>query len=180
MKLSSSLVDRILSVAAIISAIAAVAIAVYEAHITRAHQKASVWPYVRQYNTGVQGVYTREVENVGLGPALIRSVQVRVDGQVRTSWREVIHALTGEEESDFTYGSFGRGSVLLPGRPYRMLVLPWDLLGRRVHREVNADRLSTRICYCSVYGDCWVDESTAPEPEPVGACEPDPALEFRE
>ena len=161
-----------------ISAIAAVVIAVYEARITREHQKASVWPSLSQYNTGVGGRYTREVENRGLGPAMVRSFEVRVDGAVQRSWSDVVEKLTGESKSDYVYSSFGRGTVLLPGRSMRLVDIPWEPLGQRVHREVNQDRLVTRICYCSVYGDCWLDDSGADEPEPVSACSAQPEDQF--
>ena len=91
----SDVVDRVLSVSAIVAAIAAVAVAVYEARLEREHQRVSVWPYVSQFNSWVGGRYTRNVSNVGLGPALVRSFEVRVDGRPRQRWRDVIRALTG-------------------------------------------------------------------------------------
>ena len=40
-----------------------------------------------------------------------------------------------------------------------------------------ADRMNTRVCYCSLYGDCWVAETRsegAEEPAAVKACGPGP------
>jgi hypothetical protein len=72
--------DRIMSVSAIVAAIAAVLIAAYEARINREYQRISVWPRIQQSNSFVPGEpYRRIVSNVGVGPALIRSVQVNVD-----------------------------------------------------------------------------------------------------
>ncbi|HEX8431606.1 MAG TPA: hypothetical protein VF625_09970, partial [Longimicrobium sp.] len=80
----SEVVDRILSVCAIVAAVAAVAVAVYEARIDRAHQRVSVWPYLQQSNSLTEGSpYRRVVSNAGIGPARIRSFQVRVDGKPR-------------------------------------------------------------------------------------------------
>jgi hypothetical protein len=175
--MSASRTDRILAICAIISAFAAVAIAVYETRITRTHQKASVWPSLLQYNTAMDGIYTREVENRGLGPALVRTFQVSVDGAPVASWNQAIEALTGEIPGNFIYGGLGEGHILLPGRPYRLLILDWELLGQHVHREVNRGRLTTEICYCSLYDDCWVAGSGLPVT--VSRC-PEPGHEFRQ
>jgi hypothetical protein len=165
--MDASRTDRILAICAIISAFAAVGIAVYETRITRAHQKASVWPSMLQYNTVADGLYTREVENRGLGPALVRTFQVRVDGVPVDSWDHAIEVLTGQVPGQYVYGSLGEGHTLLPGRPYRLLIIEWEPLGQLVHREVNHGRLTTEICYCSVYDDCWVAGSGLPVSVPA-------------
>lgn len=177
----SDVVDRILSLCAIVAAVAAVAVSVYEARIDRAHQRVSVWPYVSQYNSNEGGSYLRVVSNVGLGPALVRSFQVRVDGRTVRSWSEAITALTGEPRGPraaYTYGSLGRGHVLLPGAPYTLLRMPLQPTGQRFHQGV--DRMSTRVCYCSLYEECWTSDSRADEPERVRACPTDRAAEFDE
>ena len=176
---SADRVDRILSLSAIVAAAAAVGVAVYEAHIDREHQRVSVWPYVQQYNSNDRGVYTRNVQNVGIGPALVRSFQVRVDGAPQRNWSEVVGVMTGVDSTvSFSYGSLGRGMVLLPGVPYTLLTLTQEQLGLAFWRQTQAERLSTRVCYCSLYGECWVNDSLADEPEAVAACPADPAEEF--
>ena len=102
-------VDRLTSVAAIITAVAAVGIAVYEAHITREQQKKSVWPYVMQYNTYGGQDYLRFVENAGLGPAIVSSFEIRVGDSTYTRWEPVVTALTGSDTAFFIYSSFGDG-----------------------------------------------------------------------
>jgi len=172
----STLLDRVLSGAAMFVALSSLAIALYEAHMTREHDRLSVWPYVSTFHSDSGGVYTFNVRNVGLGPALVRSFQVRVDGTPRANWGEVAETLIGTD-SAFTsghtpnaYSSFGRGTVLLPGARLALLQLGPGPAAAPFHRAAQR-RMDARICYCSLYGDCWVlDTRGAGEPEEVREC----------
>lgn len=162
--------DRILAVSAIIAAAAAVFIAVYEARLTRAHQRISVWPYVSQYNSNADSSYTRNIANRGLGPSLVESFEVSVDGVRKSNWTEVVADITGipDEKVDLIYSTFGRGVVLLPGHTATVLKLPPGDAARRFAK--NSVRLRTRVCYCSLYGECWVADSEARAPVRVDDC----------
>ena len=174
-----SVPDRVLSIAAIVAAIAAVVVAVYEARISREHQRLSVWPYVSQFNTYPPGEpYARRVGNVGIGPALVRSVQMQVDGRSVRRWNEAVHALTGESAPDLIYSSVGRGTVILPGAVVDVLKLPPGERATRFWSEVQTERFSLRVCYCSLYQECWLSDSREEEPQRVDVCPTDPELEF--
>ena len=161
-------VDRLTSVAAIITAVAAVAIAVYEARINRQEQKKSVWPYVMQYNSNTDQEYTRSVENVGLGPALVRSFEVRVDDSLYSGWRPVVHALTGADSVVYSYSYLGMGSVLRAGERFVVLRIPPGPAATAFFE--HRSELSTKVCYCSLYGDCWLSDSERNEPSAVDSC----------
>jgi len=176
---SSDVVDRILSVSAIISAIAAVAIAAYEARIDRDYQRISVWPYVSQFNTHPPGEnYTRNVKNSGIGPARVRSYQVRVDDKLVRTRDELFQRTIGEAKprSFLTYSSFGNGDILLPGETVTLLTLRGGAEADSFHAAIG--RVSTRVCYCSLYDECWIDDSTKREPTPVRQCLLEPDLDF--
>ena len=36
----------------------------------------------------------------------------------------------------------------------------------------QSDRIVTRLCYCSVFDDCWISDSRDPTPDPVNQCAP--------
>ena len=173
----SDLVDRILSISAMVSALAAVAVSVYEARIDRAHQRVSVWPYVTEYNSLVPGEpYRRSVENVGIGPALIRAFQVRVDGEPSRTWNETVERLTGLKDANFVYSTFGAGTVLLPGTTRTLLTIPPGDTALRFWKEMQTGRVSMSICYCSLYEECWLTRGR--EPEPMTTCPVDPDADF--
>src|SRR5687768_4042159 len=118
----SDMTDRIMSVSAIVMAIAAVLVAAYEARINREYQRISVWPRIHQSNSFVPGEpYRRIVSNVGVGPALIRSVQVSVDGVSRRTWGEITRALIGKPAPGNVYSSLNAGAVVLAGKEITVL-----------------------------------------------------------
>src|SRR5215210_6210753 len=97
----SDLTDRIMAVSAVVVALASLTVALYEARTNREYQKVSVWPYVKQSNAWVPGEpYTRNIANLGVGPALVKSFQVSVDGTPRRDWAEVSRALNGQPNPD--------------------------------------------------------------------------------
>lgn len=51
------------------------------------------------------------------------------------------------------------GSVLLPDKTLTVLkILPGDA-ALQFWEQAQTERLSIRICYCSLYGDCWLNDS---------------------
>jgi len=168
--------NRIMSASATIIAIIALVTSLYQAKLSRDQAKASVWPYLIQGNSGNDG-YSRIVQNVGLGPALIRGFEVRVDGQPVHNWREVtdklgIHPTWRGSRST----TFRAGLVAPTGSLIELLNLP-DSADAHLFRGV-ADHLQTWVCFCSLYGDCWENRSDQFESTRVKACVDDPARRF--
>lgn len=159
------LTDRLLSGAAAIVAVAALGTAVYTAWITREQQKISIWPYVVQENSDSGAMYRRLVVNAGLGPALVRSFDVRVDGKPVHGWAAVFHAggIDTVPRGVLT-SSLGNGSVLRPGQELTILMIPDSAVGLRFHAHA-VPHMETIVCYCSLYGDCWRADSRRPNPE---------------
>jgi hypothetical protein len=168
-------VDRLLSLAAGVAAISAVAVSVYQAALSREQQRASAWPYVSHTNSFVPGQpYQRLVANEGVGPARVRSFQVLVDGRPVRRWDDAVRALTGEGEPGLVYSSLGRGSVLPPGERRAVLTVPGGPRAGAFWQGAQT-RLTTVVCYCSVYDECWRADSREDEPRPVRDCPPDSA-----
>ena len=177
----SDMTDRITSVSAIVAAIAAVLVAVYETRINREYQRISVWPRLQQSNSFVPGEpYLRTVANVGVGPALIRSVQISVDGGLCRTWAEVIQAIIGKPVPGHIYSSLNAGAVLLPDKPINVLNLAPGEDARTFWEEAQGKRLSIRICYSSLYDEHWLSDSLEAYPKPVAECRSDPAKEFQQ
>jgi hypothetical protein len=173
-------VDRLLSLAAGVAAITAVAVSLYQAALAREQLRASAWPYLAQSNSYVTGrPYVRSVRNEGVGPARVRSFSVLVDGRPVSTWNAAVQALTGESEPDLVYSSFGRGSVLPPGGSRDLVTLPSGPRATKFWVAAQM-RLRTVACYCSVYDECWRADSGDEEPAPVKACVADSANEFRQ
>ena len=180
--------DTALSVSAAVVALSALVVSAYQAKIAREQQKMSAWPRVYMYNTGSNSNYGYIVQNVGVGPALVRSATLAVDGRYLRTWTDVLAAAgvdTTKLDSlgpttTFITSSVRPGSVLLPGVTTELLRTQGQL-ARPVYQLFHSGRLRLRVCYCSVYRDCWVadSESDTPDPAEVAACPNDPGREFR-
>jgi len=187
MKKLSDLTNRIVSSSASLVALVALGTSLYEARLNREQQRATVWPYLTQGNTDLGGHYSRLVANDGMGPALVRSFQVRARAHgapgdtVQRAWRpakrwiDVFRAL-GVDGGQVMTSTMGHGRVLRAGESVTILSLSDSARSAAFHARVND--METIVCYCSLYGECWSDSSEEDEPRPVDACAEEPALEF--
>lgn len=166
----------IVSLCATIVAVIALVTAIYQAKLMRDQAKAVVWPYLIQGNSG-NGGYSRIIQNVGVGPAIIRAFEVRVDGKIVHTWSEAFDSLhirpsrRGEVST-----SFRAGLVVPTNTTIELIALPDSSDIRLVRSRV--EHLDTWVCYCSLYGDCWGESATDTEPVPVKACAQKPERRF--
>jgi hypothetical protein len=173
-----SITNRIVSGSATLIAVIALATGVYQARLSRDQAKASVWPYLVQGNSSNNG-YSRIVQNVGLGPAIIRGFEVVVDGKPARNWADVAAKL-GIRPSwrGMRSTTFRAGLVVPTGALIELLNLP-DTADERMIRGAM-DHLQTWVCFCSLYGDCWENRTGDYESRRVKACVDDPARRFVE
>jgi len=177
----SDLTDRIMSVSAIVAALAAVLIAAYEARINREYQRISVWPRIQQSDSFITDQpYMRNVSNVGMGPAMVRSVEIRVDGNICRTWGKVIEALLKRRIPNIITSWLHNGAVLVPNKDIQVLKISPGDDARAFWEASQGDRLSIRICYSSLYGESWVSDSASQEPARVAQCVSDPEKEFQQ
>jgi len=177
---SSDRTDRIMSVCAIIAALAAVVVSAYEARINREYQRISVWPRLQQANSFLPDApYQRVISNVGIGPALIQSVEINVDGVKCRTWGEVIKKMIGKPSTE-VYSSFHAGSVLLPGKEIIVLKIPAGDDAKNFWEQTQGNRLSIRICYASLYQQYWMSDSLAEQPVAVSECHSNSEKEFQQ
>ena len=166
---SKGLLSKLAASSAIVVALASLAITLYEASATREHDRMSVWPRLVQESSDSGGRYDRTITNAGLGPALIKSFEVRLDDTVRSSWSPVVSALVSPAPvPGYFFSAVGPGTVILPGHTLHVLTIIAEKLSS-VAAERDS-RLVSRVCYCSLYDECWTAESRQPEPKSVARC----------
>ena len=161
---------------AIALSVLAVIVSFYQARIAEKQAHASVWPYVSvgasMYDSGDAPGFTITVENNGLGPAIIESVIVSVDGKALRTWPEVHAALGLPEVMSQTTASFN-GHVLPPNlnrdTAIQALHLPNVDNARALFQQRK--RLGIELCYCSVYDECWTAKFLEPHVTRVDHCD---------
>jgi hypothetical protein len=161
----------------------AVIVAFYQARIAEQQAHASVWPYVTIgysiYDGSESPGFTWNIDNNGLGPAIIKSVVVSVDGTPRKSWPEVLAALGLPADLPKTTSSV-HGRVLPPNlnRETTIQALHVPSIPEAKQLAAALSRLAMDICYCSVYDECWTAHFLEPRVEKIAHCDPHAATQF--
>src|SRR2546429_4692141 len=74
----------------------ALCVSAYTAHVQRQQVRAAVWP-ILEFDSG-NGPIQFTLANKGVGPAIIRHVTLKVDGQSVRNWKEALEKILGPGE----------------------------------------------------------------------------------
>jgi hypothetical protein len=183
--------DFFIAIAAVlISAITAAAL-IYQTRVIGDEFAATIWPYLSVGTTYNASGETIEISNDGVGPALVRSAQLSVDGRKVGAWNDYLDALARDPElrglflraqaaiqagpannATITLSSIGASSTLRPGESRTLLKisLPFTVPLRAMAKHPVA----LDFCYCSLNGSCWtlhaIPGQISPDPAPVSYC----------
>lgn len=151
---------------------------------------ASSWPFLQITTSDAtpdgKSELIFEVGNAGVGPALVESFEMMLDGKpVRTS-AELLQRCCGYDPKklrplsvyqpnigSWTEGTVG-GSVIRAGESRVFFRYPQTEKNLRawttIRSAVNKQRLLARACYCSVFRECWQGGFTGLHPARVEQC----------
>ncbi len=171
--------DALAAIVASLVGLLALVIAGYTAYIQRQQVSAQVWPYLMWANSdnGMDYLWI----NKGVGPAIVKSTLVLVDGKPQRNWKAVMHSMQidprGYGQSTFNHNVISAGETL-------------EWIKFKDHDQFLAFRgaarqhMGLKVCYCSTLGDCWVNDSTRGDGNTrfaVGKCPAVPeAQQFRD
>ena len=121
-----------------------------------------VWP-ILEYDTSNAPFVCFTLANKGVGPAIIRRAQVKVDGQTVPDWQAALQKLLGPGEHNSSINTMV-GHVLSPGETMNVLVplgaddkplsmASHDPLYERMGKA--RFRVSIEVCFSSTLGECW-------------------------
>lgn len=160
--------DAAAAIIASLVGLLALAVAGYTAYIQRQQVSAQVWPYLMWASSDTGSDYLWV--NKGVGPAIVKSAVVLVDGKPQRNWNAVMHSLQVDPQN---YGqSTFNHNVISAGETLEWLKFK-DHGQFRVFRDAARKRLDFKVCYCSTLGDCWVNDSTRSDGNtrfPAGKC----------
>jgi hypothetical protein len=141
-------------VAAIIAALVgllALCVSGYTAYIQHQQVRAQVWPYLEAGNDdGNQAIY---VYNKGVGPAIVKTAQVLVDGKPQASWGDVLTSL-GVPPHDYVQSTLNPG-VISAGEQLRVIGIH-EKERWQTFRSAAVERMTMNICFCSTLDECWM------------------------
>jgi hypothetical protein len=149
---------------------------------------AASWPYLQleSGNGDDQGrpVISVSLQNAGVGPAKIESFELFWKGQAYPNAKALIEAccVSGQKKAWSVSTAPSKDFVLRAGDAQRFLGFArtddnaaiWDKFD-----QVRFSELSYRVCYCSVFDECWISHLKTLKAEPVKQC-PAPRVPFGE
>lgn len=173
-----SLIAQFSSVLALGISFLALAVGAYQTRLMQGQARASVWPHLaigfNHIGDPDHAQFIWQVDNNGVGPALIKTVHVSLDDKPVRTWETIFTALGANE--DLALVSTLNGEVLPPSLNRETAIHALKISRRE---DVEAfytarSRFRMSVCYCSVYQDeCWVAEWLQRAVERVDRCDAD-------
>src|SRR5438552_162591 len=151
------------AVIATLVGLCALCVSGYTAYIQRQQVRAAVWPILEFDSSNAPDIHFT-LANKGVGPAIIRNVIVKVDGQPMKNWYEVLDRLVGPGKHPGSENDMS-SRVFAPGESMTVFA-PFDPDGKPIAFDksnplwvkMNKDRgrVTAEICYSSTLGECWI------------------------
>jgi len=177
--------DFVIALGALLISTVAAAATVYQTRVIASEFSATVWPYVSFDVTNSPATFDLELRNDGLGPAIVRSATLTLDGRAQPSLEALVHTLARQEPATLAAiraaVRAGAPVKLTTSTPTAGEVIPANA-SRPVLRIDGAvfvlpfrkdlPRVGLSICYCSLTGSCWRQSyyDRESEPEAVSGC----------
>jgi hypothetical protein len=161
-------VNSITAISAVVIALASLVVTLMETRASREHDRQSMRPALQINHVKMHGDLRTglKVRNVGLGPAVIVSTAVWLDGNPVGSWdRGVFELLAGANRPVPSFGSLYNKSILPAGdERYLLFIEPFRKRRQSWFWELVAYRLALEVKYESLYGGENFIELKSPRP----------------
>ena len=160
--------DGVAAVIAALVGLLALCVSGYTAYLQRQQVRAQVWPYLEPGMSSSKREIT--LFNKGVGPALIRNVQVLVDGKPQRNWKAAFAALGLDYDHHIPYSTIN-GVVISGNDHIDQLAFPTNEDFNLFAHQIS--RIEMKVCYCSSLGECWLFDDAAPSSlthQPVAQC----------
>jgi hypothetical protein len=137
-----------------------------------------------QDGRGLRHAVYLSLENTGIGPARLRSIELGFAGRPAATLRALLEICCTQEPdsslpktSSWSSGDI-RGFMVQAGKGINLFAWP-EAPGdpRWARLEAVREKIGMRVCYCSVFDECYLHDSAYREPRRIGAC-PVPAVPY--
>lgn len=151
-----------------------------QAEATDKMQIAAVWPHIAYETTNRTDdgapIIRLSLTNKGVGPASVRGLELRYQGRPYARFRDLLGACCSDDPQALALGlGSAVGEVVRPGETIMFAQIDRAKVPAEVWDRFDAARLKldVRLCYCSVFDDCWLANTAPARPQPVKACPAD-------
>ncbi|MFN8341624.1 MAG: hypothetical protein U0V64_08160 [Cyclobacteriaceae bacterium] len=156
--------DFIVAALAVMIGLLTMIVYIYQARVMSRQLHASVWPYLEVVFSQGEAGLAIYVINKGVGPAMVRQNEILVDG---VRWTEdtidsLLVSMVGRPINR-TFTTV-QGSVVMAGEKIPFLLVPTPADAVALDSAFRHHRLEMRLCYCSIYDDCWRTDNGRVQP----------------
>jgi hypothetical protein len=163
-----------IAVAALAVSACAMLATVVQVRLQLGQERAAVWPHVSAGARYSSEGFAFVAANKGLGPALVRRVELRLDGVGVAGWLPLLDRALGAGHGygwDSLKVNDLEDRILAAGEAVELFVIPWD--ERITAAFGKGPRIEVTLCYCSFLGECWSSREGL-DHDRVPRCEPRP------
>lgn len=176
--------DTVVAACALLMSTVTAGAMVYQTRVLQDQFSATVWPYLAVEKDYGGNSFGLRLVNEGVGPALIRSAEVSIDGKVTSGWdKEFFATLFGSVQAvrgagKYLYiqdSSVDSSTAIRAGDALSLIDIKINANKIALIRGALKHRVDLAFCYCSINSKCWTlrasGESNAPTiPQPIGGC----------
>ena len=148
----------------------------WQTHVIAQQLSSQVWPYVTVSTTSNSQRLAVDLVNDGLGPAILNTFVVLIDGKPQRDLVAALHVLAGHFESDhpdLDIGGIAQGEVLRANSTTLLFAVTNKHVVSRLANQL-AGRVTVHMCYCSIVDNCWTfalsGRTSVARPIPVARC----------
>lgn len=178
--------DIALALSAFIVSLSSLWLTVHNAHTMERLVTANSYPNIDfnygnefdfQDGRGARPALYLSLNNTGVGPARLRSIELSFGGKPAASLQAVIDICCTAQNSsplaktDYWTSGDMRGVMVQAGKEVNLFAwaeAPGDPRWARANQLRG--NIGVRVCYCSVFEECYVRDRDRREPVPVKAC----------
>ena len=147
--------ETVIALCALVIAVCSLSVSILEARMARRHNRNSVRPILQLHRIWHHGGRTGiRLSNCGLGPAIVTSSRVWVDGEEIGPWTSASAGRLGEVlPVRPSYATFNEPEVFTAGSEKYLLSVPtYSPEGHADFETLIRDRIKVEIRYESLYG----------------------------
>ena len=153
--------DKLLSISAIVLSLGTLVVFIYQTNLIRKHQYASVMPYLElgMAESGSPNAYY-ELENKGVGPALITDVKIHFKDQVfnespvsflKSNFRSMLDSIG----PTLTYSAIHPGMLVPANSSVILFQSENSMVTADTIYQIFAEQVEIEITYQSIFEETW-------------------------
>ncbi|MRT93491.1 hypothetical protein [Ancylomarina sp. 16SWW S1-10-2] len=123
-----------------------------QTEIMQEQQQAAVWPRLFIARSTSSNIYQYQLKNDGVGPAIIKYVEISIDGKAYKTWDDIISSISGQKGNSLSRSMINNRVIRSCENVIMFSINDVELI-KKIYKQKS--KITIDIYYTSVYGKCW-------------------------